>query len=132
MVKLAMGIWAGIAAGSVMVMLCLIPILGYIFSRSKKAKQAEMESSAAEKGEVIVDAAPALAKPSNVVPQKQTLKVSQHEIGEVRTKPSTQSMTPSYHSLTPSSQASTLSPLRNTTPSPPHMQPHMQPLWSKP
>ena len=115
MVKLAMGIWAGIAAGIVMFMLIFLPILGYIFSRSKKAKEvAEMEESAAEKGEVIVEAVPAPSRPTNAILPKPLINVSQYEIRGLRTEPSTQSMTPS-------SQASTLLPLRNLTPSPPHM-----------
>jgi hypothetical protein len=124
-VKLAMGIWAGIAAGSVMVMLVLLPILGYIFSRSKKNKKAAEMESAAEKGELDVEATPAPTKPTNAILQKPSVHVTQHQ---VHTHPSTQSRTPSYQSQTPSSQASTLSPLHNSTPSPPHM----QPLWSKP
>ncbi|XPS73522.1 hypothetical protein M3J09_005667 [Ascochyta lentis] len=126
MVKLEMGIWAGIAAGGVMLMLIILPVLGCMFSRSKKAKKAaEMEESAAEKGTLVVEAAsaPAPTRPMNAILQKPTLKVSYHEIGGVRTQPSTQSMSPSYQS-----QASTLSPLRNSTPSPPHM----QPMWTKP
>lgn len=132
MVKLHMGVWAGIAAGGVMVMLVLLPILGCMFSRNKKAKKAaELEDSAAEKGEVIYSA-PALGqtaaptRPVNAVLQKPAIHVSQQEI---RTQPSMQSVSPSYHS-----QSSTLapgSPLRNSTPSPP-LPPHMQPMWTKP
>ena len=128
MVKLHMGVWAGIAAGGVMVMLVLLPILGCIFSRSRKAKKALEEESAAEKGEVIYSApapvqAPAPTKSVNSIIQKPAVSVSQHE---VRSQPSTQSMSPSYQS-----QASILahqSPLRSSTPSPPHM----QPMWTKP
>ncbi|KAJ4317142.1 hypothetical protein N0V94_005078 [Neodidymelliopsis sp. IMI 364377] len=69
-VKLAMGIWAGIAAGSVMVMLVLLPILGYIFSRSKKNKKAAETESAAEKGELVVEATSAPTKPTNAILQK--------------------------------------------------------------
>ena len=115
MVKLAMGIWAGIAAGSVMFMLITLPILGCIFSRNKKAKKgAEVEESTAEKGEVVVKAVPAPSRPTNAILQKPVIEVSQYEIRGLRTEPSTQSMTPS-------SQASTLLPLRNMTPSPPHI-----------
>ena len=125
MVKLEMGIWAGIAAGGVMFMLILIPVLGCMFSRGKKAAERE-EESVAEKGEVVYSApTPAPTRPVNEILQKPAVKVSQHEAG-VRTQPSTQSMSPSYQS-----QASTLSPqspLRNSTPSPPHM----QPMWVKP
>ncbi|UPX14528.1 uncharacterized protein EKO05_0005006 [Ascochyta rabiei] len=124
MVKLEMGIWAGIAAGGVMLLLVIIPVLGCMFSRSKKAKEAaEMEESAAEKGSLVIEAAPAPKRPVNAILQKPTLKVSQHEVGRVRTQPSTQSMSPSYQS-----QASTLSPLRYSTLSPPHV----QPMWTKP
>lgn len=127
-----MGVWAGIAAGGVMVMLVLLPILGCIFSRNKKAKKAaELEEAIAEKGEVIYSApalakTPAPARPVNAILQKPAMHVSQHEI---RTQESKQSMSPSYHS-----QPSTLapgSPLRNSTPSPP-LPPHMQPMWTKP
>lgn len=123
-----MGVWAGIAAGGVMVMLVILPILGCMFSRSKKAKNAAAleEASAAEKGEIMAEAAPAAptpTRPVNAILQKPVFKVSQHEIGGVRTQPSTQSISPSYQS-----QASTLSPLRNSTPSPPHV----QPMWTKP
>lgn len=128
--KLHMGIWAGIAAGGVMVMLVLLPILGCMFSRSRKAKRAAEleEESAAEKGEVIYStpapaAVPAPTRPVNAILQKPAVSVGQHE---VRSQTSTQSMSPSYQS-----QASTLSPqspLRNSTPSPPHM----QPMWTKP
>ncbi|KAF1932679.1 uncharacterized protein M421DRAFT_1288 [Didymella exigua CBS 183.55] len=131
-VKLQMGVWAGIAAGSVMVMLVLLPILGCMFSRNKKAKKAaELEESAAEKGEVTFSA-PALAqtrepaRPVNTILQKPAVHVSQQKI---RTQPSTHSIAPSYQS-----QSSTLapgSPLRNSTPSPP-LPPHMQPMWTKP
>lgn len=130
MVQLEMGIWAAIAAGGVMVMLVALPILGCIFSRSRKSKKAaEMEESAAEsaaeKGEVLVEAVPTPKRPVNAVFQKPAVTVSQHDIGGVRTTPSTQSMSPSYQS-----QASTLSPpspLRNSTNSP-----HLQPMWTKP
>ncbi|KAF9697353.1 hypothetical protein EKO04_004722 [Ascochyta lentis] len=84
MVKLEMGIWAGIAAGGVMLMLIILPVLGCMFSRSKKAKKAaEMEESAAEKGTLVVEAAsaPAPTRPMNAILQKPTLKVSYHEIG---------------------------------------------------
>ena len=126
-----MGVWAGIAAGGVMVMLVLLPILGCMFSRSKKAKKAaELEESEAEKGEVIYSApalaqTPAPTRPVNAILQKPAMYVGQHEI---RTQSSTQSMSPSYQS-----QSSTLapgSPLRISTPSPP-LQPHMQPMWTK-
>jgi hypothetical protein len=132
MVSLHMGVWAGIAAGGVMVMLVLLPILGCMFSRNKKAKKvAELEESAVEKGEVIYSApalaqTPAPTRPVNAILQKPAMHVSKHEI---RTQSSTQSMSPSYQS-----QSSTLapaSPLRNSTPSPP-LQPHMQPMWTKP
>ncbi|KAL1607045.1 hypothetical protein SLS59_002749 [Nothophoma quercina] len=80
MVKLHMGIWAGIAAGGVMVMLVLLPILGCMFSRSRKAKKALEEESAAEKGEVIYSApapvqAPAPTKPVNSIVQKPAVSV---------------------------------------------------------
>jgi hypothetical protein len=127
MVKLHVGIWAGIAAGGVMVMLVALPILGWMFSRSKKAKRAaELEESAAEKGTVVVEAAPAPTRPVNAILQKPAMQVSQHQAGRIHTQSSTQSMSPSYQS-----QASTLqptSPLRNSTTSPPHM----QPMWTKP
>lgn len=133
MVKLHMSIWAGIAAGAVMVLLVFLPILGCMFSRSKKAKKAaEVEELAAEKGEVVcstrtpaVAPAPAPTRPVNAVFQKPAAQVKQHEFG-VRAQSSTQSMSPSYQS-----QASTIapqSPLRNSTPSPPHM----QPMWVRP
>lgn len=131
MVKLAMGIWAAIAAGGVMVMLVVLPILGYLFSRSKKAKKAtELEPSAAEKGDVVHSApatapAPAHTRPVNSVFQKPATQVNQYDAG-VRSQPSTQSMSPSYRS-----QASTVapqSPLRHSTSSPTHM----QPMWVKP
>lgn len=123
MVKLDMGIWAGIAAGGVMVMLIALPILGCLFSRNKKAnKAAELEESAAEKGQIDVETAPASTSPVNASLQKPAVTVGEHEFGGVRTQPSTQSMSPSYQS-----QASTLSPtspLGNST--------QMQPIWTKP
>ncbi|KAF3048775.1 hypothetical protein E8E11_008566 [Didymella keratinophila] len=132
MAQLHMAVWAGIAAGGVMVMLVLLPILGCMFSRNKKAKKAaELEESTAEKGEVIYSApalaqTPAPTRPVNAILQKPDMHASQHEI---RTQSSTQSMSPSYQS-----QSSTLapgSPLRNSTQSPP-LQPHMQPMWTRP
>jgi hypothetical protein len=91
-----------------MVMLVLLPILGWMFSRSKKAqKAAELEESTAEKGEVIYSA-PALAqtlaptRPFNAVLQKPAMHASQQQI---RTQSSTHSMSPSYQS-----QSSTLAP----------------------
>ncbi|KAJ4993923.1 hypothetical protein SVAN01_00400 [Stagonosporopsis vannaccii] len=130
MVKLHMGIWAGIAAGAVMVMLVLLPILGCMCSRSKKAKKAAEDASAVEKGEAIYSSpapAPASApiRPVNAIIQKPISQVHQHEVG-LRSQSSTQSRSPSYQS-----QASTVapqSPLRNSTSSP-H---HMQPMWVKP
>lgn len=120
--KLGLGIWAAIAAGGVLFILVCLPVLGWMFSRSKKDKKAEVES-AAEKGEVIVEAAPARTRPANAMFQKPVVTVSQHQTGEVRTQSSTTSMTPSYQS-----QASTASSLRNSTPYPPYM----QPLWTQP
>ena len=71
-----------------MLMLVLLPILGCVFSRSKKAKKAaELEESAAEKGEVIYSApapAPTPTRPVNETLQKPGIQVSQHEVG-VRT-----------------------------------------------
>lgn len=55
---LAMGIYAGIAAGSVMLLLVLIPLFGWLFSSNKK-KAANAEDE--EKGEVLT------AKPGVVV-----------------------------------------------------------------
>lgn len=132
MAQLQMGVWAGIAASGVMVMLVLLPILGCIFSRNKKTKKAvDLEESAAEKGEIIYSApalaqTPAPTRPINAILQKPATHFSQHEI---RKQPSTQSISPSYQS-----QSSTLapgSPLRKSTPSPP-LQPHLQPMWTKP
>lgn len=130
MVKLHMGVYAGIAAGGVMVLLVLLPIFGCLFSRSKKTQKAALEEPAAEKGEVVYSApisAPVSAplRPVNAVIQKPSPYVSQKEVGS-RSQSSIPSMSPSYQS-----QASTVapqSPLRNSTPSPPHM----QSLWVKP
>jgi hypothetical protein len=47
---LAMGIYAGIAAGSVMLLLVMIPLFGWLFSSNKK-KAANAEDE--EKGEVL-------------------------------------------------------------------------------
>lgn len=125
MAKLQMGIYAGIAAGGVMVMLCLVPILGCLFSRGKKAKKTELEESAAEKGEVVYSEPVAAfastpTKPANAVLQKPSVHIDQHEIG-LRSQSSTPSMSPSYQS-----QASTIAPQplhRNTTSNPPYTQP---------
>ncbi|KAL1649087.1 hypothetical protein SLS61_006611 [Didymella pomorum] len=76
MAQLQMGVWAGIAASGVMVMLVLLPILGCIFSRNKKTKKAvDLEESAAEKGEIIYSApalaqTPAPTRPINAILQK--------------------------------------------------------------
>ena len=129
MVKLAMGIWAGIAAGGVLVMLCLVPILGCLFSPSKKTKET-VEESAAEKGEVVYSEpvatfASAPTRPANAVLQKADVHIGQHEIG-LRSQSSTPSISPSYQS-----QASTIAPQpshRNTMSSPPYSQPMQAPL----
>ncbi|KZM27003.1 hypothetical protein ST47_g1803 [Ascochyta rabiei] len=87
MVKLEMGIWAGIAAGGVMLLLVIIPVLGCMFSRSKKAKEAaEMEESAAEKGSLVIEAAPAPKRPVNAILQKPTLKLSEPGIDTLTAK----------------------------------------------
>jgi hypothetical protein len=125
MVKLQMGIWAGIAAGGVMVLLCLVPILGCLFSSSKKAKKAALEESAAEKGEVVYSEPVAAfastpTRPANAALQKPNVHIGQHDIG-MRSQSSTPSMSPSYHS-----QASTIAPQPlhgNTTSNPPYTQP---------
>ncbi|KAJ8111255.1 hypothetical protein OPT61_g6115 [Boeremia exigua] len=79
MVKLHMGIWAAIAAGGIMFLLIVLPLVGCMFSRSKKAKKAaELEELAAEKGEVVhsvpasapAPAAPAPTRPANAILQK--------------------------------------------------------------
>lgn len=124
MVKLEMGIYAGIAAGSVMVMLCLVPILGCLFSRSKKGKKAALEESAAEKGEVVYSepvaaVASAPTRPADADLQKPNVHIGQHELG-LRSQSSTPSMSPSYQS-----QASTIAqqpPHRNTTSNSPYTQ----------
>lgn len=130
MAKLHMGVYAGIAAGGVMVLLVLLPILGCLFSRNKKAKKALLDDSFAEKGEIdysspISAPTQAPSRPANAVIQKPHVQINQSQHG-MRSQTSTQSMSPSYQS-----QASTIapqSPLRNSTPSPPHV----QPLWVKP
>ena len=129
MVKLQMGIWAGIAAGGVMVLLCLVPILGCLFSRSKKTKNAALEESEAEKGDVVYSEptaafASAPTRPANAALKKPNVHIGQHEIG-MRSQSSTPSMSPSYHS-----QASTIAPQPlhiNTTSNPPYMQPMRAP-----
>ncbi|KAH6616366.1 hypothetical protein C7974DRAFT_416508 [Boeremia exigua] len=136
MVKLHMGVWAGIAAGGVMVLLVILPIFGWMFSRSKKAKKAAEleEESAAEKGDIVYAApvpapAPVPAstptRPVNAILQKPSAHVYSQENG-LRSQSSAQSMSPSYQS-----QASTIaqqSPLRNSTSSPSYS----QPMWVKP
>ena len=84
-----MGIYAGIAAGSVMVLLLLIPVFGWLFSSDKKKKAGQSEIDE-EKGEFV-------GQKSGVV-----VKVSQHEVGGFHN-------TPSSH-FTPTSQ-----PGSNTT-----------------
>jgi cbb3-type cytochrome oxidase subunit 3 len=80
---LAMGIYAGIAAGGVMVLLVLISVLGWLFSSDKKKKAAQAEIDE-EKGEFV-------GQKSGVV-----VKISQHEVGGFHN-------TPSSH-FTPTSQ----------------------------
>jgi hypothetical protein len=104
MVKLQMGIWAGIAAGGVMVLLCLVPILGCLFSSSKKAKKAALEESAAEKGEVVYSEPVAAfastpTRPANAALQKPNVHIGQHDIG-MRSQSSTPSMSPSHYTET--------------------------------
>ncbi|KAJ4406159.1 hypothetical protein N0V91_004831 [Didymella pomorum] len=84
MAQLQMGVWAGIAASGVMVMLVLLPILGCIFSRNKKTKKAvDLEESAAEKGEIIYSApalaqTPAPTRPINAILQKPATHFNSH------------------------------------------------------
>jgi cbb3-type cytochrome oxidase subunit 3 len=82
---LAMGIYAGIAAGGVMVLLVLISVLGWLFSSDKKKKAAQAQIDE-EKGEFV-------GQKSGVVVQ-----VSQHEVGGLHNAPSSQ--------FTPTSQLS--------------------------
>ncbi|KAF3011061.1 hypothetical protein E8E13_011136 [Curvularia kusanoi] len=130
MAKLPMGVYAGIAAGGVMFLLILLPVLGCLFSRDKKARKAVEQELAAEKGEVIYSVPvsapmPAPTRPANAIIQKPIVHISQQE-SVSRSQSSTPSISPSYQS-----QASTLAPQVPPTNSSPSS-PYMQPAWVRP